>query len=190
MRHFTSILIAILFANTLASMKCSTVFSQDDSDKSFFSEQVKPLLEKHCYECHRSDTNELGGELAMASRASMIAGGESGSVLDEASPENSLLIRVLSYEDDSYQMPPNGKLSEEEIAVFRKWVELGLPWDPADEIELERERKPGPPQVNEETKRWWSFQKPIRPEVPKPENADWAANEIDAFIFALSLIHI
>ena len=184
MRHLTSILIAILLSTSLADVTYSAVILQDDSGEAFFSEQVKPLLEKHCFECHRNDTDNFGGELAMASRASMIAGGESGSVLDEASPENSLLLRVLSYEDDSYQMPPNGKLGEEEIAVFRKWVELSLPWDPADEIELERERKAGPPQVNEETKRWWSFQKPRRPEVPKPENADWAENEIDAFIFA------
>jgi len=171
----------VLFA---ASFIAGTAIAQDDSGEAFFSEQVKPLLEKHCYECHRNDVDSLGGDLAMASRASMISGGESGSVLDEDSVENSLLLRVLAYEDDAYQMPPDGKLSDEEIAVFKKWTELGLPWNPEDEIEIDHDDAVGPPQVNDETKQWWSFQKPKRPELPTIDNADWSANEIDAFIFA------
>ena len=122
MRHLTFRSI-VLFA---ASLIAGTAIAQDDSGEAFFSKQVKPLLEKHCYQCHRNDVDDLGGDLAMASRASMISGGEAGSVLDEASLENSLLLRVLSYEDDTYQMPPDGKLSDEEIAIFKKWVELGL----------------------------------------------------------------
>ena len=89
MRHFTSFLIAILFANLHVLMACSAVISQDDLGEAFFSEQVIPLLDKHCFECHRNDADDLGGGLAMASRASMIVGGESGSVLDEASLEKS-----------------------------------------------------------------------------------------------------
>ena len=180
MRRRKSLLTAIL----LASLPVCVAFGQDGSDETFFSEQVKPLLKQHCFECHRNDTDNLGGNLAMASRASMIVGGESGSVVDKNSIENSLLLRVLSYEDDMPQMPPEGKLSDEEIAVFKKWVELGLPWNQNDEIELEQNHSEGPPQVNDETKSWWSFQKPTHPEVPKIKDADWFANEIDAFIFA------
>ena len=180
MRHLTFRSI-VLFA---ASLIAGTAIAQDDSGEAFFSKQVKPLLEKHCYQCHRNDVDDLGGDLAMASRASMIAGGESGSVLDADSVDNSLLLRVLSYEDNAYQMPPDGKLSDEEIAVFKKWVKLGLPWNPEDEIEIEQDGAIAPPEVNEETKQWWSFQKPKRPELPAIDNADWSANEIDAFIFA------
>ena len=133
MRRRKSLLTAIL----LASLPVCVAFGQDGSDETFFSEQVKPLLKQHCFECHRNDTDNLGGNLAMASRASMIVGGESGSVVDKNSIENSLLLRVLSYEDDMPQMPPEGKLSDEEIAVFKKRVELGLPWNQNDAIELE-----------------------------------------------------
>ncbi len=150
----------------------------------FFDSQVKPLLEEHCWECHRSDPDDLGGELSLASRESMITGGDSGSLLDDISPQKSLLLRVLSYDDDAYQMPPEGKLSDKEIAVFEKWVDLGLPWNPDDELQLELDDGDGPPQVNAETKNWWSFQKVKRPDIPATTDSNWASNEIDSFILA------
>ena len=63
-------------------------------------------------------------------------------------------------------MPPDGKLSDEEIAAFQKWIELGLPWDSDDEAQIESAHEQGPPQVNDQTKKWWSFQKVKRPDVP------------------------
>lgn len=156
--------------------------SQDDSSVEFFNTKVKPLLEEHCWECHRNDPDDLGGNLAMSSSASMLEGGDSGSLLDEKNIEKSLLLRVLSYDDDLYQMPPDGKLSDEDIAVFKKWAELGLKWDPKAERVFESSHESGPPPVNEETKQWWSFQKVTRPEVPSHESDRWCKNEIDAFI--------
>jgi len=180
MRRLPIAIVSLIAAVFFSSAVCG----QDDDGKAFFSEKVKPLLEQHCWDCHRNDVDDLGGELAMASRASMIKGGDSGSLLDESSLEESLLLRAISYEDDLYQMPPDGKMSDEEIAVFKKWAELGLPWDPADEIELEEDHTDGPPQVNEETKSWWSFQKVDKPNPPQLADKKWSANEIDAFVLA------
>ena len=174
----------ILRTLLLIAITAGTASAQDDSGVKFFSSKVKPLLEKHCFECHRNDPDELHGELALASRASMIRGGESGSLIDAGTPEKSLLLRVISYQDDAYQMPPDGKMSDEEIAVFKKWVEFGLPWNPDDEIELEPNHSVGPPQVNDETKSWWSFQKVKLPDVPQTADANWPTNEIDAFILS------
>jgi hypothetical protein len=177
------------FLTAITSLSVATLFvssaaAQNNDGETFFREKVKPILEQHCWDCHRNDPDDLGGELSMASHDSMIAGGESGSLLDKSSPSESLLLKAISYEDDSYQMPPDGKMSDEEIAVFEKWIELGLPWDPADEIELERGHSEGPPPVNEETKRWWSFQKISRPNVPQTVDTKWGKGEIDAFVLA------
>ena len=104
----------------------SNANGQEIDGVKFFKEQVKPLLEKHCWDCHRNDPDDLGGELAIASRDNMLTGGESGTLFDESAPDKSLLLGAISYEDDRFQMPPDGKMSDEEIAVIKKWVELGL----------------------------------------------------------------
>ncbi len=174
----------ILLAWIISVFVACVAVGQDDDGVAFFNAEVKPLLKEHCWECHRNDPDDLGGELSLASRASMISGGESGSLIDEAAPQESLLLRVISYDDDAYQMPPDGKLSDEAIAVFKKWVELGLPWNPDDERELETDAGDGPPQVNDESKSWWSFQKVKRPSIPETKISNWSRNEIDSFILA------
>ena len=153
-----------------------------DADHEFFNNKVKPLLKEHCWECHRDDVDDLGGNLAISSQKSMLHGGDSGSLVNAARDDESLLLRVLSYEDDLYEMPPEGKLDDEAIEVFRQWVKRGVPWDPAEEKDLEGDRESGPPQVNDETKGWWSFQKVVRPAVPTSDYSDWINNEIDNFI--------
>lgn len=44
--------------------------------------------------------------------------------------------------------------------------------------------KHGPPPVNEETRKFWSFQKPVRPAVPTVKQPGWVRNPIDAFVLA------
>ena len=39
-------------------------------------------------------------------------------------------------------------------------------------------------EINESTKSFWSHKPLARPDVPKVEDKDWAANPVDAFIFA------
>ena len=33
-------------------------------------------------------------------------------------------------------------------------------------------------------RRWWAFQKVVKPEVPKPAGSEWVKNDIDAFVLA------
>src|SRR5260370_26786945 len=33
-------------------------------------------------------------------------------------------------------------------------------------------------------KRWWAFQKVVKPAVPTPAARDWVANDVDAFVLA------
>jgi hypothetical protein len=165
--------------------ECVATQEESSSGIAFFDSKVKPLLAKHCWECHREDPDDFGGGLAMASRQSMIDGGDNGSSVNLEDVKESLLLRVLSYEDDVYEMPPEGKLADDEIAVFEKWIQLGLPWNPDDEIEIDdTSEKHGPPPVNDETKKWWSFQKVVRPNVPQIGGTEWITNKIDAFILS------
>ena len=41
-----------------------------------------------------------------------------------------------------------------------------------------------PKQFTPQQRRWWAFQKVVKPAVPAPKNRAWAKNDIDAFILA------
>jgi hypothetical protein len=79
-------------------------------------------------------------------------------------------------------MPPQGKLPQAQIDALTRWVRAGTPW-PASHASLEPEEDHhATPQVNEETKQFWSFQPVKRPEVPAVRFKAWVSNPIDSFV--------
>jgi len=81
---------------------------------------VRPLLAKHCLECH--SIKEHSGKLELESIASLLRGGLSGSAVDSNRPAASLLLEVLDPKAKKH-MPPKGQLSEQEIAQLANWLE-------------------------------------------------------------------
>lgn len=158
-------------------------------DHEFYLKEVKPILTQHCLECHGANPNDIRGGLVLTSRAAILAGGDSGEAVDLEDIGESLLLQAVNYE--VYEMPPAGKLPQSDIDILTKWVRIGLPI-PAEEEREVTSAHPTVPQVNEETKKFWSFQPVQRPLVPQsnqsenpenPENPVWGHNEIDAFVF-------
>lgn len=45
-------------------------------------------------------------------------------------------------------------------------------------------QRSGPPQVNDENRRFWSFQPVHRPQIPQVKDVAWVRNPIDAFVLA------
>ena len=154
------------------------VLSQDEA-LVLFESKVLPLLEKHCFACHGGG-EKIRAELVMTNREDLISGGESGHALDLEEPADSLLLEVINY--DSYEMPPSGKLPDEDIQSITQWVMAGAPWK-GDGFKPDRDGESGggPPEVNAKTKQWWAFQPVQRPAVPQVD-LDWGTNEIDQFI--------
>jgi mono/diheme cytochrome c family protein len=148
----------------------------------FYNLKVKPILEQNCFECHANDPDDLGGALALTSRASILRGGDSGPAVNADDPSESLILKVIHYQ--LYEMPPSGKLPDEKINVLTQWVKMGLPIDPKDEKDLTVDLHSTVPQVNAETKKWWSFLPVADPVVPKVKNKSWPNNEIDNFVLA------
>ena len=153
----------------------------------FYEQHVKPVLEAHCWKCHGAEAKVKGG-LNLTSRALALQGGDIGPAIDEKKPGESLLLKAIGYKDEDLQMPPKGRLSDEQIATLTKWVEMGAPF-PADAEKPKAASEPaghkGPPQVDSpEAKSHWSFQPVKRPEVPAVKNKSWPRNPIDAFILS------
>ena len=143
----------------------------------FFEQDVLPVLKARCFKCHGGES--VKGGLRLSSRAGAIKGGDTGPAVDLKQPEKSLILAAINYE--SYEMPPGGRLPAKELATLTRWIKLGAPYSPKM-LEDAGSESHGPPQVNAETKKWWSFQPVRRPHAPKVSNADWNANPIDAFI--------
>jgi uncharacterized protein YoxC len=92
-------------------------------------------------------------------------------------------------------MPMQGDpLTEEEVALVRRWIELGVPWpeEPSNEDEARRKasrlammkRLEDRRVITEKDRDWWSFRQPARPAVPRVQDGGAVASPIDAFIVA------
>jgi len=146
--------------------------------RQYYENHVAPILKKNCYKCHGK--GEVRGGLRLTSRSDILTGGDTGEAVSLDSPDESLLLSALNYE--SYEMPPSGKLPDEQIAVIRRWIELGLPGIRAESEGQGEAAAHAPPAVNEQTKQFWSFQPPRRPAPPAVTHSAWVRTPIDAFV--------
>ncbi len=145
----------------------------------FFEMRVRPVIVKNCYACHTSSA--MGG-LQLDSREHALAGGKDGAVIVPGDPDKSVLIQAVRRTHAKFKMPPQGSLSEEEIADLAAWVKAGAVWPES--------AKAAPPvkgkeyTITPEQRAFWSFQPVRKPPVPEVQHRDWPKNDLDRFILA------
>ena len=84
------------------------------ADVEFFEAKIRPVLVKHCYQCHSAQaekTGKLKGGLLLDTRDGSRRGGESGPAVVPGNLKKSLLLSALRHE--SFEMPPQGRLGSE-----------------------------------------------------------------------------
>ena len=93
-----------------------------------FEKTVRPILEKHCAECHSGDKRK--GGFSMNTRETILSGSETDDVIVPGSPEKSLFLDVILESDPEFRMPPEEKdpLNKDEINVLSNWIKEGLIW--------------------------------------------------------------
>ncbi|WP_417739576.1 PSD1 and planctomycete cytochrome C domain-containing protein [Rosistilla oblonga] len=174
MKHLPSIPFLLLLLCVLAGPANGT-----DTDRQaikFFETSIRPLLAKHCYDCH-GDAEQEGG-LRLDHISFIETGGDSGPALVASEPDESLLIEAIRY-DSGLEMPPDEKLADEEIELLERWVAMGAPW-PKEAAAASSRDEFG---FTEEDHKWWAVQPVADPAVPKTGDA-WATTPIDQFIAA------
>lgn len=150
-----------------------------DEKLAFFEAKVRPLLAKHCYECHSAGANKAKGGLVLDSKAGWEAGGDSGNALEPGKPKESLLMEAVRYANKDLQMPPKYQLSASEIAVLEDWIEMGAP-DPRTDEKVSK-----PIGIDwEKGRNHWSFQPVTKPVAPMVKDSDWVRDDLDRFILA------
>lgn len=148
-------------------------------DMVFFESKVLPLLQSRCYECH-SHEKKIKGGLALDLKAGWQTGGDNGPAIIPGDVAKSHVITAVRYTDPDMEMPPKGKMTAEEIAIFEQWVAMGAP----DSRVKQASTKSGRVIDIEAGKKFWAF-RPVRDEkAPAVKQADWPLDPVDRFILA------
>ena len=136
-----------------------------------YAQDIQPILSRHCYSCHGAEKQKSG--LRLDRKADALAGGDTGKVILPGRSAESILIHNVAGLDPDMLMPPEDeRLTADEIAKLRAWIDAGAVW-PED----------ANPSASRATNHW-SFQ-PLQPVVlPKVRNEAWPRNPIDAFVLA------
>jgi hypothetical protein len=147
-------------------------------ETAFFANQVLPILQANCFKCH-GDAN-VKSKLSLFSRTGMIKGGVLGPAISLERPANSQLLKAINHQDD-LEMPPGGKLPQNEIDILTRWVKGGATWP--DDVVIKMPAPAGM-KITVQDKDYWAYRHIKRPEIPSVKHTDWVRNPIDAFILA------
>jgi hypothetical protein len=136
-----------------------------------FRRDIYPLLQTHCFRCHRGNSASSGYRLDL--RAELLGQTGGKPLVKPGNSAASRLIHLVSGLVPDKVMPRRGpRLSAAQVGLLRAWIDQGLKWNyrllPADPSRSKH----------------WAFQPVRRPPVPRVRNAGWVANPIDAFIAA------
>jgi hypothetical protein len=97
-----------------------------------FNFHIKPILSDRCFNCHGPDVENRQGGFRLDLRESAVGEADSGmQPIVPGDAEASEILARITAEDPSMRMPPEESklsVSEEEIALIRKWIEQGAEW--------------------------------------------------------------
>src|SRR6266508_3193850 len=145
----------------------------------FFENKIRPLLAEYCYPCHSASAEKLKGGLRLDTKDGTLRGGESGNpAILPGDAEGSLLIQAIRYQNNDLQMPPpkQGRLTDQKVAAFVAWVNLGAPDPRVAPVSSSEVRVP--------SSKHWAFQPPKDHPIPSVKNSAWPKTAVDHFILA------
>ncbi len=136
-----------------------------------FEKDIYPIFQQRCFECH--GPNKQRGQFRLDARQVVFDGGRSGTGIESGKGEQSQLFRRVAGLDEEEQMPPVGeKLTGEQMALIRAWIDQGAKWPEGVGSNVTTVAK------------HWSYEPPIRPSIPEVDRSDWPKNPIDSFVLS------
>jgi len=157
----------------------ASLHAADPAGIEFFESKIRPVLVKHCYECHSAEGKSVKGGLRLDTAAGLRTGGDSGPSIVDRKPDESVLLDALRYE--TYEMPPAGKLPEEVIRDFERWIAMGTP----DPRQGDAVRPAAKTEIDVAAGRsFWAFQPAESHVVPGVQDRAWPRTWIDRFVLS------
>lgn len=160
------------------------VLTAVESETAWFETHVRPILHERCIECH-STTKKVKGGLSLDTKADWVKGGDAGPAIVPGKPEESLLIKAVSWHDLDLQMPPKKKLSDRELNVLTEWVRRGA-HDPrlASQGSAQAAVQKSSALSVEAGRTFWAYAPLTPPAPPAVKNSAWVRGDIDRFVLA------
>jgi hypothetical protein len=94
-----------------------------------FEQDVLPIFQEKCFRCHSDRVEEPEGGIRLDQAASIMAGGDYGSIVEKMQPGKSVLFeRMTLPEGKRGIMPPPGKgdpATAEQLAIVKQWIKEG-----------------------------------------------------------------
>ncbi|MEM9480892.1 MAG: DUF1549 domain-containing protein, partial [Verrucomicrobiota bacterium] len=146
--------------------------------EALFNDYVLPILARNCYECHSHEYEKAKGGLVVDSRHGLLTGGDFGPAIVPGDPDASLLMQAIRFHDEDFQMPPDGKLPEEDILRVAEWIERGAPDPRKSEVVISKEEK------DDAAKNLWSIKPLQEPALPSVRDTSWPVHDLDRFVLA------
>ena len=139
----------------------SAAYADDRSAQTVhFNRDVRPILSSACFACHGPDNGNRKAKLRLDTGTGLNVARAAGILPSSPGKTGHLLDRITS-DDPELQMPPPAsgrKLTHKQIAVLRRWVSQGAPWQ-----------------------KHWAYLVPTRPRVPKGPGFDGVSSPVDRF---------
>ena len=149
-----------------------------------FEKSVRPLLVKHCYECHGPQAGQGEAGLRLDSLRAILKGGDSGPAIIPGQPNQSLLIHAVNHEPSVTAMPPERRLERTEIAQLIAWVSLKAPWPLAGLAPKPQRPRLSHEGITDEDRSFWAFQPRREQPIPRVRNQQWPRNPVDQFVLS------
>ncbi len=87
-----------------------------------YTSQIQPILARQCAACHQPQSKQ--SDLQLTSFADFQKGGRKGAAFAAGKPDESLVIKYLTGVLEP-RMPLGGKLTDDQIGLFREWIREG-----------------------------------------------------------------
>src|SRR5688500_2838921 len=156
-------LLATACVAVIVSVTVEGTRAQDQTGRApvSFTREVLPILSNNCFACHGPDEQQRKTTFHFDTREGAFA---KRGVIEPGKADESLLIEMVTHPDPKQRMPPpesGHTLTDAQIAVLRRWIDAGAPWDTH-----------------------WAYVPAARPDPPPARRAGWTRNPIDQFILA------
>ena len=175
------ILISTLFAMSVTAVASAVraadiVPATENISEDELAAKVRVVLNRGCVRCHGPNKQE--SSLRVDTLDHLTTEAEQGQAVVPGEPEASLLLLAISPEHEDLEMPPEDEgdpLSEADVALVRRWIELGAPAWPEGLAAIE---------FSDAERSWWSLQPLGETPVPTLADDDWCRSEVDHFVLA------
>jgi len=166
---------------TLLVLRICAPLAAQTTKKVSFAKDVAPILSQACMRCHGMASPMAN--LDLRTREGALRGGQHGPAIVPGDAAASHLYRHVAAQEQP-QMPLGGKLSQDEVAVLKSWIDSGAEWDASVTLTAVAPAPTAEKRFTDAQRKYWAFQKVVKPAVPSVKAKSWVRTPVDAFILA------